>query len=73
MSAALAIVIVLLMHMATISNFRHGTDVWIHKLSNERKHMVCCDTRGQRRGEKKSAVIKADVKRGEASERTMAN
>lgn len=26
-----------------------------------------------RKGEKKSAVIKADVKRGEASERTMAN
>lgn len=31
--------------------------------------MVCCDTRGQRRGRKKSARIKADVKRGEASER----
>lgn len=25
--------------------------------------MVCCDTRGQRRGRKKSARIKADVKR----------
>lgn len=35
--------------------------------------MVCCDTRGQRRGRKKSARIKADVKRGEASERTIGN
>lgn len=69
----MAIVIVLLMHVVAISNFRHGTDVKIHKLSNERKHMVCCDTRGQRRGRKKSARIKADVKRGEASERTIGN
>lgn len=31
------------------------------------------NTRGQRRGRKKSARIKADVKRGEASERTIGN